>query len=102
MDKMRELINVILAVIGVVGAVALVAWAAPSNAADKTVTHLLAVVFFAEAETRRPFIVSPMFSADECMKQAEKLNKTDEQMRRPDLRAMGAEYVCLKIQRVTV
>lgn len=69
--------------------------------AQQPVTHILAVHFFNNV-AKAPVLVEPFGDSESCQTEALKRNKVDENLRRPDLRAMGAEYVCLKIERVIV
>lgn len=64
------------------------------------IEYILAVAFLNAMEARKPHMVGPMPSRSACMAAAEKANKTDEQMRDPQLRELGAEYVCLKVEKV--
>jgi hypothetical protein len=63
------------------------------------ITYILAVVFYADMQNRAPMPVGPFKSQDACFSEALKRNKTDPQLQRNDLRELGAEYVCLKIER---
>lgn len=39
---------------------------------------------------------------DDCVAEAVKLNQSNERLREPDAREIGAEYVCLRIERGAV
>lgn len=102
-SQLAPAVNFVLTLLAVIGCALFGLWlAVPAKAAAKPVTHILAVHFFNEAESKPPYMLLPFTDGEACLKEADKRNRTDEQMRRDDLRAMGAEYVCLKIERVTV
>lgn len=62
---------------------------------------LLAVVGFADPNVR-PYIVARYSSMEACQADALRLNRTTEKLREPEMRRIGAEFVCLKIERSTV
>jgi len=49
-----------------------------------------------------PELMAPHKSRESCMVAAAKLNNTDESLRSKGAREVGAEYVCLKIERTTI
>jgi hypothetical protein len=59
----------------------------------------LAVVFFAVADQRPPFVMAHFTDAAECHKAAARVNAMEPRMKAPDFQAMGAEAVCLKVDR---
>jgi hypothetical protein len=63
--------------------------------------YILAVVFLLSPQTR-PELISPMPDKETCMAQAEQFNKTNETLRTEEARSLGAEFVCLKIERVNI
>lgn len=48
-----------------------------------------------------PVPVAAMTSRSACMAEAERRNRTDENLRDPKVRQLGGEFVCLRIVRVT-
>jgi hypothetical protein len=48
-----------------------------------------------------PQPLAPYKNKEDCMAEAAKMNKTEEAIRTPKNKAMGAEFVCLKVERVT-
>lgn len=65
------------------------------------IEYILAVAFLNAMDARKPVMVAPHTTRSACMAAAEKANKTDPQMQDPALRAMGAEYVCMKVEKVS-
>ena len=49
-----------------------------------------------------PKMIRGMASQEECSILADKLNRTDEDLRKPEARVDGLEYVCLKVSRSRV
>ena len=66
------------------------------------IEYILAVAFLNVMDARKPHMVLPMETRSACMAEAEKRDKQDEQLRDPQLRELGAEYVCLKVKRFGV
>lgn len=48
-----------------------------------------------------PRPLAPMPSRSACLAEAEKRNRTDENLRDPEVRKLGGEFVCLHVVRVT-
>lgn len=65
------------------------------------IEYILAVAFLNAMDARKPVMVAPHETRSSCMAAAEKANKTDPQMQIPEIRALGAEYVCLKVEKVS-
>ncbi len=63
--------------------------------------YYLAIVFFL-AMTTEPIPLSGPFDKETCMIKAEKSNRTNKAVREKEARELGAEFVCLKVERVTV
>jgi hypothetical protein len=64
------------------------------------IEYILAIAFLMDMETVKPYIVSPQKSKESCMVEAQEKNNKE----RDFLKSLGqgAEFVCLKIERVTV
>lgn len=63
---------------------------------------ILAYAMMFHLEDSRPQLMVPFTSLAACLIEAEKLNRTDEDLRDPRVRAVGGEYVCLVIKKVGV
>jgi hypothetical protein len=63
------------------------------------VVEAILVLFAFGASQEQPKLIGPHASLDSCRVQAEKLNRTDETLRTPAMRALGVEYACLKVVR---
>lgn len=73
-----------------------------AHAGGNRVTYILAYVQMHRLEESRPQFIAPMFSREQCLVEAEKRNRTDENLRDPAVRQLGGEFVCLKIERALV
>lgn len=62
------------------------------------ITHILVLAALLRLDTMAPQMVSPFTSRDECFIAAGKLNHDDEDLKKPDMQAVGAAYVCLKVE----
>jgi hypothetical protein len=62
----------------------------------------LAVVFFAVLEQRPPAVLAYHNTAEACYAAARRMNAMEPQLKLPHMRAMGAEAVCLKVDRPTL
>lgn len=49
-----------------------------------------------------PELLRPFASHEQCMVEAEKMNKTVEELRTPPAREAGYEFICLKVSRVLI
>jgi hypothetical protein len=78
--------------------VVLILW--PVGAKAAPVTHILSIIFTKSLESTKPYSVSPFTSGEDCLIEAEKKNKTETEFLKN--LGEGAEFACLKIQRVTV
>lgn len=65
------------------------------------VSYILALALLKVPESA-PKLIAPHTSRESCMVDAAKLNSTDAQLRSKGAREIGAEYVCLKIERTTI
>jgi hypothetical protein len=63
------------------------------------VHYFLAVVFFAAIDQRAPAMLEYHTTADACYHRASQLNAMEPQLNLPHMRALGAEAVCLKVDR---
>lgn len=62
------------------------------------VTYILALAFLHVADAA-PRLLEPHTSRDACMVAAEQHNKADDGLRTEQGKKLGAEFVCLKIER---
>lgn len=60
---------------------------------------ILAYALLAKLDTVAPQFVLPYKERDTCIAEADKRNRTDANLRDPQVRALGGEFVCLKIVR---
>jgi hypothetical protein len=65
------------------------------------VSYILALAFL-HVPGAPPKLVAPHESRESCMVDAAKYNKADDQLKSKGAREAGAEYVCLKIERVVI
>lgn len=63
--------------------------------------YILALAFLNTTEAA-PQLVAAMKTQEMCMVNAAKLNARNADLQTPQARAVGAEYVCLKIERVNI
>lgn len=66
------------------------------------ITYILALILANHMDTAAPQAVAPFKDREACMVAAEKANNTDRDLRTPEARKAGAQYACLKIEKVTV
>lgn len=60
---------------------------------------ILAYALLAKLDTVAPQFVRPYPERDACMVEAEKRNRTTPELQTPEVRALGGEFVCLKVVR---
>jgi hypothetical protein len=65
------------------------------------VSYILALAFL-HVPGAPPKLIAPYESREACMVDAAKYGKADETLRSKGAREAGAEYVCLKIERVVI
>lgn len=65
------------------------------------VESILALLAF-NAPAQAPGLVRPYASHEQCLVEAEKLNRSEPQLRDKAGRELGLEFVCLKVSRVSV
>jgi hypothetical protein len=63
------------------------------------VHFFLAVVFFGVIEQRPPAVLAYFTSAEACYSQARRMNAMEPILKGSDMKALGAEAVCLKVDR---
>ncbi len=63
---------------------------------------ILAYALLAKLDATAPQMVAPMPTRSACLAEAERRNRTDERLRQKDVRAVGGEFVCLQVVRVSV
>ena len=63
------------------------------------ITYFLALVLLKNLETTPPAIIEPMKDQESCMIEARKYNAGHPLMKDPQAQALGAEFVCLRIER---
>lgn len=61
------------------------------------ISHILVLAALLRMDTVAPQMVSPFASQEECFAAANKLNREDEDLNKPEARALGVAYVCLKV-----
>lgn len=66
------------------------------------IEYILAYVLLNQLQTQAPRPIAAMETRSACMAEAEKRNRTDERLRDKDVRALGGEFVCLKVERVRI
>jgi hypothetical protein len=59
----------------------------------------LAVVFFSVIEQRPPAVLAYFTSVEACHQQARRMNAMEPVLKGSDMKALGAEAVCLKVDR---
>jgi hypothetical protein len=59
----------------------------------------LAVVFFGVIEQRPPAVLAYFTSVEACHQQARRMNAMEPVLKGSDMKALGAEAVCLKVDR---
>lgn len=62
------------------------------------VTHILVLAALLQLSTVAPLVISGHPSRDACFNAAGKANHSDPQVKTPKARAIGAAYVCLKLE----
>lgn len=66
------------------------------------IEYILAIAMLNNLKETAPKLVQPHESKESCYQDAEKRNQTDDGLRSVQARELGAEYVCLKIERVRI
>ena len=66
------------------------------------IEFILAIAAMNALRTEPPLFVAAVTTHEACMAEALKRNQNDERLRLPEMREIGAEYVCLKIVRAGV
>jgi hypothetical protein len=96
----RVSLNFVLALVGIAFCVVFLLFLPMLAKAqqDKPVTHFLAIHHF-KAPTTEPHILGATGDGDECRRAAAKLNLTNPAIKVPDEVELGAEFVCLAIER---
>jgi hypothetical protein len=59
----------------------------------------LAVVFFSVIEQRPPAVLAHFTSVEACHQQARRMNAMEPALKGSDMKALGAEAVCLEVVR---
>lgn len=66
------------------------------------IEYILAFAFLANLKEDAPQQIAPYADRSAWMAEAEKRNRTDVRLRADDVRAKGGEFVCLKVERVSI
>lgn len=66
------------------------------------IEYILAYALLNAMQTEAPRSIKPFEDRSACMAEAEKRNRTDERLRDKEVRALGGEFVCLKVERAGV
>src|SRR5262245_59946596 len=74
----------------------------PARASEGKVTYFIAVAFLNAMKDRPAQVMGWAETEEKCQVAILKLNHTDERIQTPMARQLGAEYVCLKIERSNV
>ena len=65
-------------------------------------TYILAIMLMVAGSTSAPLLIAPFPSRDDCMEAAIAGAKNDDRLKHPSMVAQQAEYVCLKVERITI
>lgn len=64
--------------------------------------YILAIMMMVAGNTSAPLLIAPFESREACMEAAISGTKNDDRLKHPALVAQEAEYVCLKVERITI